>query len=47
MGEMLERIKQGVYTAEETIVFWHTGGTAGLFPCATELLEGGSLEKKD
>jgi len=37
-AQLVARIRAGVYAPEETIVFWHTGGVAGLFPRAEDLL---------
>lgn len=39
LAGLLDMIRQGAYSAEETVLFWHTGGIAGLFPRAAELLE--------
>jgi D-cysteine desulfhydrase family pyridoxal phosphate-dependent enzyme len=38
LGELIHRVRQGVYGADETVLFWHTGGVAGLFPRAAEVL---------
>lgn len=35
---LIDMIQRGVYTKDETILFWHTGGVAGLFPRAAEML---------
>ncbi len=37
-GEMVNRIRQGVYRRDETLLFWLTGGVAGLFPRAEEMM---------
>ena len=37
-GQMLAFIRAGVYAPGETILFWHTGGTAALFAYAAELM---------
>ena len=37
-GQMVQRIREGAYDPNETIIFWLTGGVAGLFPRAAELL---------
>ncbi len=37
-GEMVNRIRQGVYHRDETLLFWLTGGVAGLFPRAKEMM---------
>lgn len=34
---LLSMIRNGEFTREETVVFWHTGGTPALFPYAAEL----------
>ena len=31
MAGMIERIRRGSFSAAETVLFWHTGGQAGLF----------------
>jgi D-cysteine desulfhydrase family pyridoxal phosphate-dependent enzyme len=36
---MIDLIRRRVYGPDETLVFWHTGGVAGLFPRAAELME--------
>jgi D-cysteine desulfhydrase family pyridoxal phosphate-dependent enzyme len=36
-GAMVDMIRQGVFSQEETILFWHTGGSAALFAYAAEL----------
>ena len=36
-GGMLDLIHRGVFHAGERVLFWHTGGTAGLFACADRL----------
>ncbi len=38
LAGLIERIRSGAYDPEETILFWHTGGSAGLFARARELL---------
>lgn len=38
MAALVDRIAGGDYGPEETVLFWHTGGTAALFAYATELL---------
>ena len=30
MAGMIERIRRGSFSAPETVLFWHTGGQAGL-----------------
>jgi D-cysteine desulfhydrase family pyridoxal phosphate-dependent enzyme len=35
---LIDLIRRGHYRPDETILFWHTGGTAGLFARADELL---------
>jgi len=35
---LIDLVRQGVYSSDETVLFWHTGGTAGLFARAAELL---------
>jgi D-cysteine desulfhydrase len=39
LAALLDLIRRGDYDSHETVLFWHTGGVAGLFPRATELLE--------
>jgi D-cysteine desulfhydrase family pyridoxal phosphate-dependent enzyme len=36
-AQMIALIREGVYSQDETILFWHTGGVSGLFPRAGEL----------
>ena len=36
---LIDLMRKGVFSPEETILFWHTGGAAGLFPRADELME--------
>jgi 1-aminocyclopropane-1-carboxylate deaminase/D-cysteine desulfhydrase-like pyridoxal-dependent ACC family enzyme len=31
MAGMIERIRRGSFPATQTVLFWHTGGQAGLF----------------
>lgn len=38
MAGMIDLIRQGIYHPDETIVFWHTGGTPGLFAYRDQLL---------
>jgi D-cysteine desulfhydrase len=37
LAGLIDLVRQGVYGVDETVLFWHTGGTAGLFPRASEL----------
>lgn len=37
-GQMVDFIRDGVYAPEETLLFWHTGGVAGLFARAADVL---------
>jgi D-cysteine desulfhydrase len=30
-GGLLDLIRRGVFQRDERVLFWHTGGTAGLF----------------
>jgi D-cysteine desulfhydrase len=39
LAALLDLIRQGIYGPDETLLFWHTGGVAGLFPRAAEILE--------
>jgi D-cysteine desulfhydrase len=34
---LIDLVRQGVYGRDETVLFWHTGGVAGLFPRAEEM----------
>jgi len=36
-GGMVDMIRKGVFSATETVLFWHTGGQAALFAYAAEL----------
>lgn len=38
LAGLIDRVRQGVYDPNETVLFWHTGGVAGLFPRATEFM---------
>jgi D-cysteine desulfhydrase family pyridoxal phosphate-dependent enzyme len=38
MAGLVDLVRRGVFSADETIVFWHTGGTPALFAYAEELL---------
>lgn len=40
---MVDLIRQGVIGRDETVCFWHTGGTAGLFPWSDWLVSNDSL----
>jgi 1-aminocyclopropane-1-carboxylate deaminase/D-cysteine desulfhydrase-like pyridoxal-dependent ACC family enzyme len=34
----MDLVRQGIYRSDETVLFWHTGGVAGLFPRAAEMV---------
>jgi len=38
MAGLIDRIGKGIYSPEETILFWHTGGTPALYAYAREML---------
>ena len=38
LAGLIDLWHQGVFERDETILFWHTGGAAGLFPRADELV---------
>jgi D-cysteine desulfhydrase family pyridoxal phosphate-dependent enzyme len=38
LAGLIDLLRQGVFERDETILFWHTGGAAGLFPRADELV---------
>jgi L-cysteate sulfo-lyase len=40
MTGLIDLIRKGEFGKDETIVFWHTGGSAALFAYAEQLLEG-------
>jgi L-cysteate sulfo-lyase len=40
MAGLIDLIRKGEFGKDETIVFWHTGGSAALFAYADQLLEG-------
>ncbi len=40
MAGLIDLIRKGEFGRDETIVFWHTGGSAALFAYAEQLLEG-------
>jgi D-cysteine desulfhydrase len=37
-GGLLDMIRRGKFRNDETVLFWHTGGTAGLFGTQQELV---------
>jgi len=39
MAGLIDMIRQGEFTGQETVLFWHTGGTPALFAYAGQLLE--------
>jgi L-cysteate sulfo-lyase len=39
LAGLIDLVRQGVFSPDETILFWHTGGAAGLFPRAAELAD--------
>jgi D-cysteine desulfhydrase family pyridoxal phosphate-dependent enzyme len=41
LSGLIDLIRQGVYAETETVLFWHTGGMAGLFARAAEMLVDG------
>jgi 1-aminocyclopropane-1-carboxylate deaminase/D-cysteine desulfhydrase-like pyridoxal-dependent ACC family enzyme len=40
MGALIEMIENHEFSANDTVLFWHTGGTPALFPYAREILAG-------
>jgi 1-aminocyclopropane-1-carboxylate deaminase/D-cysteine desulfhydrase-like pyridoxal-dependent ACC family enzyme len=36
---LIDRVRSGVFDGGETVLFWHTGGSAGLFARGDELLD--------
>ncbi|MGD8584456.1 MAG: D-cysteine desulfhydrase family protein [Chloroflexota bacterium] len=38
MGGLLDLIKQGAFSRQDRVLFWHTGGTPGLFTYGEQLL---------
>ncbi len=38
MGGLLDLIERGVFSPEDRVLFWHTGGTPGLFAYGEQLL---------
>jgi len=38
LAGLIDLIRRAIYAPTETILFWHTGGVAGLFACASEML---------
>jgi 1-aminocyclopropane-1-carboxylate deaminase/D-cysteine desulfhydrase-like pyridoxal-dependent ACC family enzyme len=38
LAELFERVREGAYRDDETVVFWHTGGVAGMFGRAADVL---------
>jgi D-cysteine desulfhydrase family pyridoxal phosphate-dependent enzyme len=41
MAGLIDLVRSGAFGKDETIVFWHTGGSAALFAYADQLMEGG------
>jgi D-cysteine desulfhydrase len=41
LAGLIDLIRQGRWRREETVLFWHTGGTGALFTYADQLLDGG------
>jgi D-cysteine desulfhydrase len=37
-GALIDLVRRGVFTADETVLFWHTGDDAALHAYAKELL---------
>jgi 1-aminocyclopropane-1-carboxylate deaminase/D-cysteine desulfhydrase-like pyridoxal-dependent ACC family enzyme len=31
MAGLMSRVRQGAFQADQTVLFWHTGGQVGLF----------------
>jgi L-cysteate sulfo-lyase len=40
---LIDLIRKGEFGKDETIVFWHTGGSTALFAYTEQLLEGKTL----
>ena len=38
MGGLIDMIERGEFSARDTVLFWHTGGTPALFPYTTRLI---------
>jgi len=38
MAGLIDMIRQGEFSAEDRVLFWHTGGTPALFPYAGDLV---------
>ena len=45
MAGLIDLIRKGEFGRDETIVFWHTGGSAALFAYADQLLAGADLRR--
>jgi D-cysteine desulfhydrase len=39
LAGLLDLVKQGAYGSDETVLFWHTGGTAGMFARTADLID--------
>ena len=39
LAGLIDLVRRRVYGPDETVLFWHTGGVAGLFARAAELLD--------
>ncbi|HSB78842.1 MAG TPA: D-cysteine desulfhydrase family protein [Candidatus Methylomirabilis sp.] len=46
MAGMIDLIRKGEFGKDETIVFWHTGGSAALFAYADQLLAGSKAQRE-
>ncbi len=42
---LIDLVRRGVYGSDETVLFWHTGGVAGLFSRAADLLDWGESDR--
>ncbi len=40
MGALMDMIKQNEFSQDDTVLFWHTGGTPALFPYAADMAHG-------
>ncbi len=38
LAGLIDLVRQGTFGQDETVLFWHTGGVAGLFPRAKEVI---------
>ena len=43
MGALIDMIERREFSQDDTVLFWHTGGTPALFPYAGEIARGDEI----